>query len=68
MRDHTCEEITCPHCSYKSGGLDRYRDTVRGEEGHFYALPLKLTQPRELRVDETTLFACPRCHKTFIDG
>ena len=66
--------MKCPHCNYEhkeetwdaSKGL--WTDVV-GDES-FFSLPVKMEQVDNWRGDITrnTLYACPKCCKTFIDG
>lgn len=52
--------MKCLHCGYVHG--DHNYDYVEGEFGNFF------TQTISRNKDEwTILYACPSCHKTFID-
>lgn len=63
--------MKCPHCEYQHG-LDWNEDeleNVEGEQGEFWKLTLELERQRGWSpAEKTSLYACPRCSKTFIDN
>ena len=55
-------ERACPNCGY----------TDDGDDGDFFELPVKVERENEYnygygeKMGRRTLFACPKCRKTFI--
>lgn len=52
--------MECPHCEYK----DKWN--APGDEGDFYRLPVEVSRERQFQTERETLYACPKCGKTFI--
>jgi len=60
--------MKCPHCEY-SDGVDPEQNykKIDGDSGAFYRLPVKVEREENYRTEQKTLFACPKCGKTFIE-
>lgn len=65
--------MKCPHCNYAHGFYWDGDDPVDicGDEGEFYRLPIGVERERRFSYnpepERETLYACPKCGKTFID-
>ena len=69
--------MICPHCEYEHGGSMKELEgfvwvEVEGERGDFWVstLPMKRNVGADYYSngdEETLLYACPSCNKTFIE-
>jgi len=58
--------MKCKHCGYKYGWDGEEETDVSNPEGDFYRLPIKMEREGYYDKDDVTLWACPKCEKTFI--
>lgn len=59
--------MKCPYCEYVCGWNAETSEVEDGGDGDFWRLPIKMERA-EYYLDATaSLFACPKCKKTFID-
>lgn len=60
--------MKCPHCNYQHGYDYEAKKDIRGLEGEFFSLSVDMRQTMEhINYRERTLYACPKCGKTFIE-
>ena len=59
--------MKCPHCEYKDGWDSELLESVKGDDGEFFTLPVEMTRNCiHYKKESIQLFACPKCHKTFV--
>lgn len=56
--------MKCPHCKYVDGW--NTNKEVEGTKGPFYTLPVKMDRGNGVNREETKLYACPDCSRTFV--
>lgn len=59
--------MKCPHCEYIDGWDAKKMDSINGDKGDFYRLPIRMERRDGWDDDYAKVFACPKCKKTFID-
>ena len=60
--------MKCPYCGYEDGEYDvDKKKTIYGEDGDFWAFPIKMERERSWRHEQAKLWACPACRKVFIE-
>ena len=60
--------MTCPHCNYIDQIQNKETKFYDGNvEGDFFTLPIKVRREGYSGIQEETLYACPKCQKTFIN-
>ena len=61
--------MKCPYCEYSNNeyhyGDDGYKNMSTGKNP-FYKLAIPMVQERDWDKNETPLYGCPDCGKTFI--
>jgi len=64
--------MECPHCHYTHGWSNELCKSITGHDGDFYKLPIKMERDSRgtyrCGSEQTPLYACPSCFKTFIEG
>lgn len=60
----------CPSCGYKHGDgyVDNEWQNVRGKQGEFYELPVKMRKEEFFQAYEAPLIGCPNCGSLFMEG
>lgn len=68
--------MECPHCNYRKGYYwdedDNYVEAINEgrDKGDFWSLPVKLERNENsysFQNAQASLYACPKCTKTFIE-
>jgi hypothetical protein len=57
--------MQCPNCKYEHGWNGDTVSEVKGAEGNFFKLSIKVERTEYYR-DERSLFACPSCRTAFM--
>lgn len=59
--------MECPHCGY-----DEYKDPEKKEFGKFFESEVRLERKSErffnTVFEKTSLYACPKCRKAFVEN
>lgn len=60
--------MICPSCSYEDGYSYTEHAIVRGSEGEFFELPIKLEREGQYSpVERKNVMGCPKCNAVFME-
>lgn len=60
--------MICPNCSYEDGWSSTQMEMVKGDEGEFLTLPIKLERERTYHgLNRRQLMGCPKCNAVFME-
>lgn len=58
--------MKCPHCGYINGWDADSMNTIKGSEGYFYCLPIKMEKEAGWETTRKEVYGCPSCNKIFM--